>query len=326
MTKITIAILNHNGLNYLKRCLHHLLNQRYKDYEVLVVDNGSNDGSIQYLDSINDMKLIVKENNLNLGYSKGKNICVSESNGEYILLLDNDILIENNLYLQKILEKYKKLDDIAFFSSLMIDENSEKTKYYGIYYSWYGLNIHKEHINYKKIIGYSSNIKVAAYNGGAVFFKKSIWNKLGGYDEVQPFMIDDFDLGPRAYLFGYSNYLYKNAIIIHIGKSRDNNKKHFAWKYKYYFSGVAASMMKNFNTPNIFFRLPIFTFFSVFLMITIMIKKRNLYIPLSFISSYCRFIKTFSYIYKQRKALQKKITFYNDTYFKINPIKFDKND
>jgi len=210
--KITIAILNYNGLRYLKKTIPILLFLNYSNYKIVIVDNNSTDGSVDFIKSLSNEKIVLVENDYNFGYSKGKNICVANSMGEYILLLDNDIFIPEHNILNDLLKKYSLLENPAFLSIVLLDNGSIVSKYYGIYYSFCGVNVHKKT---KKIIDIISskntkNILTGSFNGGAVFFKKNIWNELGGYDELQPFMLDDFDIGIRAYIFGYNNYLFNN--------------------------------------------------------------------------------------------------------------------
>ena len=88
---ISVVMLNYNGLKYLKRTIHPILKLNYPTFEFIIVDNGSTDGSIEFIKKFKRIKLI--ENGENLGYSKGKNIGVKHAKGEYVLLLDNDILL-----------------------------------------------------------------------------------------------------------------------------------------------------------------------------------------------------------------------------------------
>lgn len=318
---ISIGILNYNGLKYLKKTIPPILKLNYPNYEIIVVDNNSTDGSIKYLRKFKKIRVI--KNKENLGYSKGKNICVKNCKGKYVLLLDGDILIKEKDYLEKILKEYNKLTKIAFLSPLMIDKNKNDTKYYGIYYSFYGMNVHRRLVNYNKILKSKEKIKIGSFNGGAVFFKKNFWEILGGYDESQPIMLDDFDISAKAYIKGYKNYLYNKMLVVHLGKERDSNKKYFAWKFKYYFSGISAMIFKDYNIKNLILRFPIFVATSVLMSFAITFKKKNIYIIPSFIYSYIFFLSNINKILKQRKKIQSKRVIKEDIFLKIKPPKFD---
>ena len=91
--KISIVVLNYNGLKYLQRTIPALLKIDYPAYEIIIVDNASSDKSINFLENFEGIKIV--RNKKNYGCCKGKNIGIKKATGEYILLLDNDILLEN---------------------------------------------------------------------------------------------------------------------------------------------------------------------------------------------------------------------------------------
>jgi len=94
---ISIVILTWNGLDFTKRCLDSLFKSNLpKNYEIIVVDNGSKDGTVEYLKGVPKLKLI--QNSENLGYSKAVNIGIKSSiKGSDIVLLNNDVeLIEKD--------------------------------------------------------------------------------------------------------------------------------------------------------------------------------------------------------------------------------------
>jgi GT2 family glycosyltransferase len=205
----------------------------------------------------------------------------------------------------------------------MTDNKNKKTKYYGMFYSFYGINVHKKKIDIQKIIKVKQDILVGSFNGASVFFKKDIWSFVGGYDSFQPIMHDCTDLGARAYLYGYKNYLFNKNFVIHIGKEKDENKSRFSWKYRYYCSGVCALIFKNYKPFNIIFTLPIFFIYSLILFSFLSIKKKNLSLLFAFFISYLFLIKNIPYLIKKRKEIQLKRITKKDLFLEINPLKFD---
>ena len=95
LPKVSIIIPNWNGWRYLKDCLFSLQAQKYPNYEVIVVDNGSKDNSVNYLKenfpNVNIIKL-----NKNTGYSRAINSGIEHSEAKYILALNNDATVEPN--------------------------------------------------------------------------------------------------------------------------------------------------------------------------------------------------------------------------------------
>ena len=107
--KVSVIIVNWNGKKYLEVCLSSVFNQTYPDYEVILVDNGSTDGSIEYIkNNFSKVKLI--ELNKNYGFAKANNIGIKEafknSDIKYVITLNNDTLTDINwlFFLVRVME------------------------------------------------------------------------------------------------------------------------------------------------------------------------------------------------------------------------------
>lgn len=319
--KVSIAILNYNGVNYLKQVIPSVLQLSYPNIEIIVVDNGSTDDSVSYLESLNKIKII--KNNENLGYSKGKNICVNNSAGEYILMLDNDILIQDNFLIQKLIDTYNK--EIAFIQIPLIDVDKKSTFYYGTYISYYGLNMHRPSVSLEDIKNSGEIIKINGPTGGFIFFRKKIWSEIGGYDESQTFHIDDVDIGSRSYILGYKNYLLTSCYAIHLGINKTNSSNEYINRFKFVFSGHARSMIKNYKLVNIIWAFSLFSFYQFIKAIKYSFKKKSPSIFFAYLWSVKFFLKILPDTLKQRKIIQSKRKIKDDIFLKIKPINFNKN-
>lgn len=118
MDDVAIIILNWNGWKDTIECLKSLNNLNYKNYEVIVVDNGSTDNSVEkikeYIENKPKFKLIANEKNL--GFAGGNNIGIRyalNNEFEYILLLNNDTVVDEN-FLKPMVELLESSDDIGF--------------------------------------------------------------------------------------------------------------------------------------------------------------------------------------------------------------------
>src|SRR5687767_13566896 len=91
---VSIVIVNWNGKNNLKECLNSLLKIDYSPYEIVIVDNGSKDGSVTYIKEIQkeNKNVILVENLKNLGFAEGNNVGFAHAKGELVLLLNNDTI------------------------------------------------------------------------------------------------------------------------------------------------------------------------------------------------------------------------------------------
>ncbi len=323
--KISVVILNYQGHKYLKKTIPAILNLDYPNIEFLVVDNGSTDGSIKYLKDLNDTiknnQIRIIQNKENLGYSIGKNIGVSKATGDYILLLDNDIKIVDENILYDLLRFYPT--NCAFLQVPFVDVDKEKTSYYGMYFTYYGIQILKP-LHIKKVVSAKENlIATASFQGGICFFSKEKWELIGGFDESQKFNCDDIDIGPRSLIYGYNNYLYTNFYLIHLGINKKNTAEEYSNRFTSYFSGHARSMFKNYTLKNLIIRFPIFFAFQFIKSIRYSFKKRSIKIFFAFVWSIKYFLNNFPDTLRQRKMIQSKRIIKDDVFLKIKPPRFD---
>lgn len=320
---LSIVILNYNGLEYLKETLPALLKLDRSKYEYIVVDNGSTDGSISFIRGFEEVLLI--ENKMNHGYSKGKNIGVETARGEYVFLLDEDILITNTAFDLDDVVASMKLESMLAVSFLLKDASSEKTEYYGGYYSLYGIKERKR-IDYKDIIASQrSYIKIPSPDGGALLIKKMDFISSGSYDTSQPYFIDVGDFGIRAsILTGRSNYLYTKEYFIHLGEKRKTDNAIWRWKFTFVLPGLTKIILKNYTFLNVVKCYPI-TFIFVFIkMLKQLIQRRDLLIIPAYIKSILITFYSVCYILQRRKWIQSRRVVRKDSFLEIQIPKFDK--
>jgi len=310
LPKITIGILNMNGLHRLKRVINSYLFQDYPNCEIVIVDNGSTDGSIDFIKKFKKIRLI--ENGENLGYSKGKNILVKSSKGEYILMMDNDIEIKGNSFLSNIYKAYKSLENPGFLSPLVKErKNGQNIENLGLFY-----NRIQNKTSLSSVFG-KGIIKIPGYLGNVVFFEKDTFLALGGFDEIYPINIDDYDLSARAYLFGYNNYLDLNSYVIHHGIETRVNINSLCWKNKYYLSGFSRMIWKNYNVKNLIIWWPISTIWIFYKVLKISISNFSLKPLKSYLFSSYLFLMDFPSTINSRRAIQKERIIKEDVFLKI---------
>ncbi|MBU1204260.1 MAG: glycosyltransferase family 2 protein [Nanoarchaeota archaeon] len=95
MVKASIIILNWNGLEFLKDCFESIQKQTFTDFETIMVDNNSQDGSPNYVENVFPWIRVIR-NNKNTGQTGGDNTGIKHAKGEYIILLDNDTIVDKN--------------------------------------------------------------------------------------------------------------------------------------------------------------------------------------------------------------------------------------
>ena len=120
MQEVTIIIPNYNGKSLLENCFRTLENQSYKDFKVLVVDNGSTDGSTDIKSDVLDVEWIAL--NENLGFCGAVNLAVQKTRTPYVILLNNDTETDK-YFVEWLLRGIKKSDHIFSCGAQMIDYN-----------------------------------------------------------------------------------------------------------------------------------------------------------------------------------------------------------
>ena len=134
--------------------------------------------------------------------------------------------------------------------------------------------------------------------------------------------MDEFDLGPRALIFGYKNFLFTKSYLIHHGVFHAASKDLKIFRFSYLFSGHARGMFKNYKLINLIIRFPIFLIYHFTKALFYSIKLNSLVLFYAFIKSIFRFMYTLSDTLRLRKEVQKNRRIKNDIFLDIKPPKF----
>lgn len=124
MPKFSIVIPVYNVEKYIKRCLDSVMNQTYKDFEVIVVNDGSTDKSMKFVKDY-DVKIINSEH---VEVSEARNLGAKKATGEYLIFLDSDDYWDNEL-LEKLSRNMKNKPDLIRFQVRTVTDNNETTDY-----------------------------------------------------------------------------------------------------------------------------------------------------------------------------------------------------
>ncbi len=124
--KVSIVMLTWNGLEYTRTCLSSLFDHTAEDsYELIVVDNGSRDGTVEYLNSVAEMRGNVKiiRNASNLGFVRGNNIGFAARTARSdVVVLNNDIIIEQNSWLDDLKAAAYSDEKVGIVGCRLVDE------------------------------------------------------------------------------------------------------------------------------------------------------------------------------------------------------------
>lgn len=219
---VSVVIPNYNGIDFLKTCIESLRKQTYKNMEIIVVDNASSDDSVKYLhDKYPEVKVIQLQ--YNTGFSYAVNIGIKQALGEYVFLLNNDTEVDNRC-VEFLVESINKVENIFSVNSKMIQYNDrELLDDAGDEYNAFGWAF-KRGYN-RKLESKIKSTRVFTTCAGASLYRKSIFEKIGYFDEEFFAYLEDVDIGYRANIYGYQNIYNPDAIVYHIISGTTGNKK-----------------------------------------------------------------------------------------------------
>lgn len=225
--EVTIIIPNYNGRELLKNCIETLEHQTCMDFKLLVVDNGSTDGSVELTSEILDFEMIALSENT--GFCGAVNIGIKNTKTPYVILLNNDTEAKPQ-FVEALLAGIKKSDRIFSCEAMMIDyHNRELIDNAGDYYTALGWAVARG--KGKPIADYATEKKIFSACGGAAIYRTDVINKIGEFDENHFAYLEDVDMGYRAKIYGYQNCYIPDARVFHVGSAttgtRYNEKKVF---------------------------------------------------------------------------------------------------
>ena len=205
--KVSIIIVNYNGKELLQKCLDSLLKVNYDNFEIILVDNNSTDGSVEFITK-NYPSLIIIKLDSNKGFAEPNNVAAKISKGKYLLFLNNDTVVTPNFISEmvKVMETDKK---IAICQSLLlkpdgsVDSSGDFIDHLGVVYN------SKTKIDEIR--------EVSSARGASMLVRSDIFEKLDGFDQKFFITFEDVDLCWRSWILGYRVLIIPTSIVYHEG-------------------------------------------------------------------------------------------------------------
>ncbi len=216
---VTIIIPNYNGAHFMEPCLEALKNQRCQDFQVLVVDNGSTDGSVEWLKEHQVPSIFLAENT---GFSGAVNAGIRAARTPFVILLNNDTEARPD-YVGELLKAIRRSPRIFSVSPKMIQMyHKELMDDAGDMYSLMGWA-------YQRGVGqeverYNRPCHIFSACAGAAIYRREIFDEIGLFDEMHFAYLEDIDLGYRAKIAGYYNCYCPSAMVDHVGSGTSGSK------------------------------------------------------------------------------------------------------
>ena len=271
MKKVSIVVLNWNGKKLTEDCLKSIKQKtRYPDYEVIVVDNGSRDGSLEMYKKFKSVKLI--KNPENKGFSYANNQGFEVAKGDYYFMLNNDTLVTEG-WLENMVKVIEGDERIAAVGCQLIEPSDYKKGNYARYHS-------RER---------------QALCGAAMLMRRDVVNLIGDLDaeNFSPIYGEELDWGYRALNAGFKLVETGQSRIIHMGSVNTTEQTTKPWQCELMNTHRVKAMLYNLSLKRLLRHVPGLGFVFV-----ICVCEGNL-VPI--IKSYLNNLFSLPDIYRKRR-------------------------
>ena len=250
MVKLSVIIVNYNVQYFLELCLLSVLKASENiQTEIIVVDNNSSDGSCELILE-KFPQIILLQNTENFGFSKANNLGVAKAKGEYVLILNPDTVVPEDIF-EKIILYSETKKKFGALGVKFIDGT-------GNFLPEAKRNFPSVNVALKKLLGFSNkyyanhidqneNKEVEILSGAFMLLKRDVYLKNNCFDEDYFMYGEDIDLSYKLITKGYHNYYYGAATIIHYkGESTLKDKRYL----KNFYGAMQIFYRKHFKISN----------------------------------------------------------------------------
>jgi GT2 family glycosyltransferase len=299
---ISVITVSLNGKKWLKQLFGSILASNYPGdkLEIIFVDNGSTDGSVEFVQGMftNDARLKIIQNTANLGWSPANNQGMRIAKGEIIVCVSNDMIVEANWIKEivKVMEADKHIGMVQCNSLSMWDRSTPDSG-----------------MNYLDRFGYSYsyasskiNYEVFFAEGMAFAIKREVINKVGVFDDYFFMEYDDMDLSWRARLGGYKIFFVPTAKVYHarggtVGATYFHRVNNVTW----YTRNHLATLIKNYQLKTLLKLSPIILTVEVIKIGYLATVKKNLKLSYAAFKGILQVTKDLTVILQKRAQIQR---------------------
>lgn len=307
--KVSIIISNYNGLqlNLVIDSLTSVLNCDYPNYEVFLVDNASTDNSVSIVKRkfLKYKSLKIVKNSVNM-YSRGLNLGIANSDGDYIVFFNNDIEFKSG-YLQKIVKLFEKEPKVAlvqgkllhFYDHKIIDSVGETMDIYG--------NPITIGAGGKDLGQYDRPRQILSASGSASALRRSVVDIIGNFDSDYGIGYEDMDLAMRLHLKGYKVLYIPDAIIYH-KRGKTDLSPLVRTKVRWHFNkNRLVTMIKNYPILFLMKSLPVTVLLYILAGLWEIFIKRKFVLGLTRFTAILWVVRNFPSLLKKRSIIRENV-------------------
>ncbi len=267
---VTVIVLNHNGMAFLKDCFESLLAATYPDAEILMVDNGSTDDSVSFVER-NYPTVVVIHSGGNIGYSAAYNLGVDHARGEYVVLLNNDVEVTQD-WLEPLVEELESDSRIAACQPKLLHMVKRTSFEYAGAAGGF-----MDRLGYPYLRGrifntveedqgqYDTSVDLFWASGAALAVRKGAFIEVGGLDQDFIHHMEEIDLCWRLHLQDYRIRVRTDSVVYHYagGTIKPDSYRKIYWNHR----NSVFMLLKNYSRARLLWVLPLHTLLDTVLVL-----------------------------------------------------------
>jgi hypothetical protein len=266
---VSIIIVNYNGLVFADQCVRSVLKSNYPNFELIVVDNGSTDGSYELLcqsfGTIPNAQIL--RNSRNLGFAEGNNVGYRDSMGDIVVFLNVDTKVEPN-WLGPLVSSMTSDDHVGGAQCKLLDmKNPSSVDSTGPFLDFLG------YVYPNRSERGETRCEIFYADGAAMAFKRRVLNEValdgGPFDRAYFLYYEDSDLCWRVRLRGYKIILARSSIVYHYRGGAGGRGLGFMRTF-FFTRGHLLTLMKNYDLCNLARQLATLVFIELALSVTLL--------------------------------------------------------
>ena len=299
--QVGVLILNYNGIKHLNQCFDSLLQQTFTDFEIVMVDNNSNDDSICYVKNTYPFVKIISLSQ-NFGFAKAYNLAISQCDYKYIVFLNNDTVVEKKWLSELVDAADAGVGDILG-SKMLMHSNRNLINHNGGKFSIIGNSFDIDFLEVDNCKSKELPKLVGCVSGGSMLIKRDTFIDLGCFDTDCFFGFEDANICWRAWLKGLSVAHVPTSVVYHkIGvtwKTRQNE----IWLLYHSEVGRLSNMLKNLGLKRLLLAIPVSLVYAVIRAVLLFPNTGFASMRVT-ISAHFKIVKNLKRILKQRRDIQ----------------------
>lgn len=289
---VSVIITNYNGRKYLGPCFDSLINGDYRNFEIVFVDNGSQDDSVEFVrNNYSQIKLI--ENKKNLGLAVASNRGREAALGEFLFFLNNDTISDKSL-LSVLVKRAVESPRAGVLACKNMTYDGKQEVSLGLSCDVFGFPF--------------ENLGPVFYADAGIFIRSKVFDEIKGFDPKLFLYGEDRDLCWRVMLQGFDVQAVPEAVFFHDSFCTRMNKGGYTStirKRKLGEYAMLRSMLKNYGLHSLLLILPVYIFLSVGEMIFLIFNGQARTVYLAYLTAYWQNLLDFPDTLRRRFFVQR---------------------